>query len=73
MVVRGHHLDNPCEVGKQVTLVAVREESGHSGRIEFNLVVVDFDKMHGRIGLDKGQKRIFNGGRDFALLRITLA
>lgn len=73
MVFRGHHLDNACEVGKQVALVVVREESGHSGRVEFNLVVVDFDEMHGRIGLDQRQKSIFNGGRYLALLPYTVS
>lgn len=51
LVVR-NHLDQPREIRKEVSLVAVRQD-GRDGRVvELNLGVVNLDEMDGGVGVD---------------------
>ena len=45
-IIVGNHLDDSCEVGKEVSLVLVGEDCRHAGIVELDLFVVDLNKVN---------------------------
>jgi hypothetical protein len=49
VLIFGDHVDDACHVGKQVSLVFVCQDRGHRGRVKFDILIMDFDKVNLRV------------------------
>ena len=57
-----YHLNETGQISDQVTLVAVGQNRWHSGRVEFNIVIVYLDEVDGPVCGYQRHHGMFNLG-----------
>lgn len=67
VLIFGDHIDQARQIGEEVSLVPVGQDSRHSRIVEFDILVVDLDEVDIRVLRNKWPERLLNHGRNLAL------